>query len=280
MTTLALEDLYEHTWDDDAIPRVDSATPGQLSERQWQWRNHGWVTIPGLIPDDLIDRYSDEWRAANLVGFDDRQRLYRTGGWPDPTPYMRHKTLRELCCYGPLARILYELTEEPMGVHLNLTGWVTTERNWHSDQYLNEPSVGGYYTAVWIALQDINPLSGPFQFIDGSHRWPPLSQEKVRAALGANGNGPLWPSYSEEILTPLFERKIEREGLEITSYVPQRGDVLVWHGRLLHRGSKAAIPGAERRALILHASGIHHRPDMPAAVQHEQGGYFFPIGSR
>lgn len=276
MTTLALDDLYEAEWSDDALPQVDRSWPGRLTPRQLHWREHGWLTVERLIPDDLIDRYCNEWRAENLLGHDNGQRVFRMGGWPDAVPYMRHEVLRELCCYGPLHRILHELIGEPMGVHLNLTGWETTGRDWHSDQYLNEPYVGGFYTAVWVALDDIHPMSGPFQFVDGSHRWPPLSQAKVRAALGEDGRGPDWPAKSERILTPLFERKIADH--EVTTYLPGKGSVLIWHGRLLHRGSKAVIPNMERRSCILHLSGINHRPDMPKAVQHEtEAGHFFPI---
>lgn len=275
---MELADLYEPEWPDVVLPMADRSWPGhRLTARQVHWREHGWLMVPDLIPDELIDRYCTEWRTANLIDYDNGEPVYQVGGWNDCTPYMRHPALRELCCYGPLARILEELTGEPMGVHLNLTGWVTTTRDWHSDQYLNEPFVGGYYTAVWIALQDIHPLSGPFQFVDGSHRWPPISQKKVRDALGEDGKGFDWPTHSERILTPLFAEKIERENLEITTHVPRRGTVFIWHGRLLHRGSVAQIPGMERRALIFHASGIHHRPDMPPAVQHEEGGYYFPL---
>src|SRR5690606_23080639 len=157
------------------------------------------------------DRYCDEWREHNAD---------RPQGWPYDVPYMHHPVLRELCCYRPLHDILEELTGEPMGVHLNLTGWVSTERDRHADQYLNQPYVGGYYTAVWIALGDIHPDSGPYQYVRASHRWPPISQDKVRAALGADGEGPDWPRHSERILTPLYERKIAEEGLQVESFLP------------------------------------------------------------
>lgn len=64
---------------------------------------------------------------------------------------------------------------------------------------------------------------------------------------------------------------------DVVTHLPNRGDVLVWHGRLLHRGSRAVVPGAYRPALIAHYSGIRHREDMPLALRHEAGGWFFPI---
>jgi hypothetical protein len=263
MTVLA--DLYEDEWGPDVTPPADR---GEISTTlQHHWWHDGYVVIPRLIPGDLIDRYKDEWVVYSPA----------PGGWPDPIPYMRHPALRDLVTCEPLAEVLEELTGEPMGVHLNLTGWVSTERDWHADQYLNEPFVGGYYTAVWIALDDIHPDSGPFQYVPGSHRWPPVSQAKIRHLLGDKGDTPDWPKYSEAILTELYEQKIREEGLTIESHIPKRGTCLVWHGRLLHRGSVANTWGMTRRSCIAHFSGIRHRPDMPAAVRHG-GGWLFPIG--
>ena len=165
----------------------------------------------------------------------------------------------------------------PMGVHLNLTPWVTTERNWHQDGYLNPDHVTDHYLAVWVALDDIHPDSGPFEFAPGSHRLPKITHDRMLASLTEKEQAsPMWPKYSERILTPLFERLIVKAGMSVATYTPKRGDVLFWHARLLHRGSMANVPGMERRALIAHYSGIHHRPDMPPAVPYGDG-YLFPI---
>jgi len=51
--------------------------------------------------------------------------------------------------------------------------------------------------------------------------------------------------------------------------------VLIWHGRLLHRGSRPTNPSLLRRALISHYSGINHRPDMPARVTDPNGMQYF-----
>jgi hypothetical protein len=86
-----------------------------------------------------------------------------------------------------------------------------------------------------------------------------------------------WPKFSEQILTPLFEQEIESRGATVVSHLPSRGDLLVWNGRLLHRGSRAKIKGLRRSALIAHYSGIEHRHEMPQAIQHNDGGFYFPL---
>lgn len=266
-TMNTLDDLAE-SWPDEVTPATETKPRTKL---QKQWSADGVVILPGFADDGLIDAYAAEWEA----------HAPQPHGWPDATPYMRFPALRALCCDGDLAQVLEQLIGEPAGVHLNLTGWRSTTRNWHTDQYLNGPFVGGYYVAAWIALDDIDDAAGPFEYVPGSHRWfPPISQLQIRAALGDDGNGPDWPRHSERILTPLFEAELAKRNVTPTRFLARRGDVLLWHSRLLHRGSTPSDPTRERRALIAHFSGIHHRPDMPAASQHELGGWMFPLGGR
>lgn len=257
------------------------------------WNDDGVVILPGLLTDDLIEAYDAEWEVANGYrglswGRPDRPSwpgddeyaaplllADRPGGWPDCTPYMRHDGLRRIVCHPAITTTLERLLGEPAGVHLNLTGWVTTERDWHQDSYLNPPHVGDYYAAVWIALGPIHPDSGPFQYVPGSHRWPQVTRERIGQFVDLRD--PAWPTHSEQVLSPLFDQMIRDEGAEVVTYLPSRGDVLIWHGRLLHRGSKANVPGAYRPALIAHYSGISHRADMPTARLTDEGGWLFPI---
>lgn len=269
--TFTLDGLAE-TWDEQVTPETER-NPHTLAQAAWSASGvviHRSIGNTGLVDDEAMSAYEVEWLEHNAD---------RRAGWPHATPYMEHPALLALCCSGKLAVALAELTGEPMGVHLNLTGWQSTRRNWHFDQYLNEPYVGGFYAAVWIALDDIHSDAGPFEYVPGSHRWwPPISQAKMREALGGDGRGPDWPTKSERILTPLFEAELAARDVTPTPFLGRRGDVLIWHSRLLHRGSPPVDPTRERRGLIVHYSGIRHRPDFPAARQHPAGGWYFPIG--
>lgn len=252
--------------------------PGPLD-----WNDEGVVILPSFMPASLIGAYWHNWAEDN--GF---QSLLAIEGEPgvrrldaanprgyDETAYIRHPALLALCTYGPLADELERLLGEPAGVHLSLSGWVTTERNWHQDTYLNPPHVENYYAAVWIALGDVHPDSGPFQYVSGSHRWHKLTRDKIGKVVDLSD--PMWLTYSEDVLTPLVGVEIKERDAELVTYLPRRGDVLIWHSQLYHRGSKARVPGAYRPALIAHFSGVDHRQDMPPAVQAAGGGWYFPL---
>jgi hypothetical protein len=235
------------------------------------WNSQGVVIVKNFFPEELMENYEKCWIKEN------KTLRNRPSGWPDPCPYMRHQELLDILTYQPLSEILETLIQEPAGLHLNLTGWVSTERNWHQDSYLNPAHVGDSYAAIWIALDEIHEDSGPFQYIPGSHRWRQVSYEKIINALPPEQRDHRWPKYSEAVLTELFEKEIEKNNSQIISHTPSRGDLLIWHGRLLHRGSKAKIFGMERRSLIAHYSGIKSRHEMPKAVQHKNDGWYFPI---
>jgi hypothetical protein len=229
-------------------PVVDEAalTPAQLA-----WRRDGVAILPRFLPDNLMSAYSAR-----------RAELTNPGGWPSPTPYLDVPEMRDLALYPPLMRQMRDLIGEPMVLHLCLTGWVSTERGWHQDDYLNPPFVNSWYTAVWMALDDIDPDSGPFEYVPGSHRWPLMRGDKVRAQMPSKqANSPIWPQISETFVVPAIDVEVKRRGAEVRAFIAKRGDVLIWHGRLMHRGSKPNKPGMPRKSLICHYTGVTHRRD-------------------
>lgn len=238
------------------------------------WNNDGFLIKKNFIPEQLMEDYEACWVDNNAEYVNGKLVMTRPGGWPDCTPYRRHPEVMNILTYSGISKTIEELIGEPGAVHLNLTGWVSTTRDWHQDTYLNPPHVGDYYAAVWIALETITPESGPFQLVPGSHRWPTVTREKILQALRPEQRDYRWPRFSEEILTPIFTSQIESRNAEVVTYLPERGDVLFWHGRLLHRGSNPSIAGALRKSLIAHYSGINHRQDMPKALRHGDGWYF------
>ena len=269
--------LIENWPSPELLPRLDRPNQEPTTNLQAEWQDDGLVILPNFMPEYFLDRYAEAWL---------RDNANRPRGWPFDVPYMYIPALMDMLAYGPLHEVMEELIEEPMGTHLNLTGWRSTQRNWHQDGYLNPDHVHDFYCAVWIAIDDIHPDAGPFQFIRGSHTFPVITNGKMLAALKPEQRGDSnWPKYSEEILTPIFEQLLIDAELNVESFTAQKGDVLIWHSRLMHRGSTPINPDLERRACIAHYSGIDHRPDMPGQALSRIGktndfqlsGYYFPI---
>lgn len=236
-----------------------------LTKDQRQWREDGVVIKRGFVPDDLIDAY---WEV--------RSKLDRPHGWQSGSPYLHVPEVLDLAAHRPLVELLEELIGEPMAVSLNLTGLVSTERNWHQDDYLNPPATMGWYAAVWVALGDTDPDSGPFQYVPGSHRGRLLRKERVRMYLTPDERDePVWPRTAERFVDKAVEDELERQDARIETFLGKKGDVLVWHACLLHRGSPPRVPGSQRLSFISHYHGLSHWAMGPRVGHHPNGTMYF-----
>ncbi len=261
----SLEDLCEEM-PDASLPLLDrrELDESDLDEHQRFWRENGYLILERFIPDTLIDPYCRV-----------REKLDRPGGYPSVNPYLQVPEIKDLCLHGPLMDVLERLIGEPMGMHLNLTGWVSTERDWHQDDYLNPPSVNNHYLAVWFALDEISPEAGPFEYIPGSHRWFALRRDRVLRFVEPEDRTQDWTKTSESFVGPLVRQEIARRDEKAQAFLGRKGDVLIWNGRLLHRGSPPRDRSLQRKAIITHYSGIHRRKDVPDVVRHRGQGYYF-----
>lgn len=222
------------------------------------------------LPLDVIDAYA-EFR-ENALPKDQSQASNYWAGFHFPTPFMLHEPLRDLALCRPLVNKINHLVGEVMGLNLALTGWVSTQRNFHADFYLNPSALGSRYLAVWIALEDIDPDSGPFEYVAGSHLWPTLTREKLFSHLTPEERtSPHWPTFTQDQVARMCEEEIQRRNAKVTKFIPKKGECLIWHSNLVHRGSVPKNPDLLRKSLILHYSGVNTRSkiDMPKFKFHK-----------
>ena len=268
----ALFSSLEGHFPDQELPWLDrKITFRPIDTIAKSWQENGFLIAQNLIEHELIDEYCSDWIQHNRINNS------RPGGYPGPCPHIHVDSLLRIATHQSIRNISKHLIGEEMGVHLCLTGWRSTERNWHQDGYLNPDNNRDHYIAVWIALDDIEDDSGPFEYIPGSHKLPRITMEKTINKLPITERDEFWPKHSERFLTPLFETLRSTHNLKSKRFLAKKGDVLFWHSRLMHRGSAPKNIEIDRRTAILHYSGIHHRPDFPDAKQYSEQGWYFPI---
>jgi ectoine hydroxylase-related dioxygenase (phytanoyl-CoA dioxygenase family) len=81
-------------------------------------------------------------------------------------------------------------------------------------------------------------------------------------------------------VVPAIEAEIARRGAGVQRFVARRGDVLIWHGRLMHRGSKPNNAALLRKSLICHYSGLTHRRDLPTRARDANGQIYAIVKQR
>ena len=180
---------------------VERADIKHLDPMQRAWRENGFVVLEKFLPDALIDRYCEiREQLPKAPSKGDRSADPR-GGHPSRRRSMICPELRDLALYPPLMRAQFDLIGFPMALNLALTGWVSTERKWHQDAYLNPPDSVPSYLAAWMALDDVSEDAARPESIPGSHLWPVLQQDKLlprcpptgaRRRIGQRGPRTTW----------------------------------------------------------------------------------------
>ena len=103
-----------------------------------------------------------------------------------------------------------------------------------------------YLMGAWIACEDVAADSGPLVFHPGSHRAPFFSgftdypQTNLRTADDA-----LAAAY-EAYVADVASRYPREE------FIARKGQVLLWHGMLVHGGAPVLRPGSTRKSMVLH----------------------------
>lgn len=237
-------------------PEVATAFEADLTDNQKYYAENGYLILRNFIPHDIIDAYLDL-----------RERLKKgQDQFEDVTPYIEHKEILDVVAYKPLMDVIRELHGAELGLIFSLTGFKSTQRGWHQDAYLDMDEAVPRL-ASWIACGDVDSDCGPFEFVPGSHRWMALSNLKINDFLKeeyrwpnghvARKSGvPGWGRISEAFIDPAVYAKIERDCAEVKEFTAKKGDVMLWYGRLMHRGSPPRVEGATRPGIIGHYAPI------------------------
>jgi phytanoyl-CoA hydroxylase len=243
--------------------------------------DHGYVVFPKVTDESLIDEYLDVFEAA----------------WNDPPDVFIHWKMQyvpmepkyydevtkvsefhhyfaraeELIFPPPVLRFLTQIYERPPVVFQTMTMRKGSEENLHIDTgplTLTEPMS---MAASWVALEDVQPYSGQFQFVPDSHRLPELLHHGTEK--GHNGD---YEEYDRILKTTL--RMCEERGLKTERFMAKKGDVLIWHADLMHGGAPIEDPQRTRQSLVAHFMPLGVMPTFidfaeVNAVPYTGGGY-------
>lgn len=137
--------------------------------------------------------------------------------------------------------------------HQTLNLPVSSQQAAHSDEILMTTQPPGYTVAVWYALEDIPPDCGPLLVYPGSHRLPYVSAREVGIPKGVS-EGECARIYDASYYA-MIARLVEERELRPWTFLPRRGDALVWHSNLLHGAHRTTRGGATRKSMIAHYFG-------------------------
>ncbi len=179
---------------------------------------------------------------------------------------------RDLAFSEPVIRFLDELFGSAPGLIQTLTFWKSSEQSLHQDfSYVHHHSRLGHLAAAWIPLEDISDQAGPLVYYKGSHL---LEDHQF---YDWNQGGILASRDTDQATSAGYghylDTLIEQQGWTPSIYLPRRGDLLIWHGALIHGGTPMVDPSLTRRSYVCHyTAAAHHK----AMARHRVGnGYDF-----
>jgi phytanoyl-CoA hydroxylase len=215
----------------------------------------GFIVCPGLIPGDDIDavvrRYQTEIRPSSHPFFRQNTNRYEANHYNDAGhvkqsfldihDYQKFPefsaAVRAIVCSQAMQTALTNISgAASCNVMQTMLFDANTHTPPHQDWWYLDSVPNGHLVGAWIALEDIDPRSGPFFVIPNStdvalHQEPGLSHRD-------------WMRRIDDYYQANADR-VEAPALK-------KGDVLFWNSRTVH-GSLATIdPQFSRKSITAH----------------------------
>lgn len=261
----------------DALDRVDDLASGEADrELLRSWVLDGYAIVPGLVPGDLIDEMLADLDGTFHADAPDGGLVFNdlvVGGVHHPTlphaellavPEPERRAARQrsnwrlhgFFQHSPAADRIRELPElrRVASTILGLDSHALYSINFHngSAQALHEDSAVFHLATpnlicgAWIACEDVVDGCGPLAFHPGSHRrggFPSFADDPARNLRTASPEVSVaYRRYVEDAASD-FEREV---------FLARKGDVLFWHGMLIHGGEPVRDASLTRRSYVLH----------------------------
>jgi phytanoyl-CoA hydroxylase len=225
---------------------------------------NGYVVIPKLFSDEevaaingAVDRaWADRSIYNNLTisaytGTADYIETYLRHVDPAARKF-RHK-VNHLYLYDPrvfdliysdkLYSILAQLLQAKPLLFNGLNMEHGTEQRMHIDTFYMPPRTFGKMVATWLALEDINPDSGPLNYYAKSNQIPAYKFS----------HGEIWANHDEmPAFDEYYDRELANRGLKAEGFCPKKGDVFIWHAQLYHGGGAIKNRELTRRSMVNH----------------------------
>lgn len=143
----------------------------ELTHEQIQrFRADGCLVVDSGMPEELLDR-----TAAELVAPGDEDGAGAVDAW------RRSESVHRAAVWPRLMGMLRELYGRDPRPFRTLGERRATPRSPRSDALLYGSCPHGYTTAIWLALEDVDPRRGPLVVFPGSHTLPVFSMADARA---------------------------------------------------------------------------------------------------
>ena len=283
-------------WPDrsDAADRLQERLgAGTLTEEQAArlrfWMERGYVILEGAVSTELVDEVTAdverawqgelpsvwvEYRSYHVQRLSRARAELRGRAAKMLDLYVDSEAARQAMHAPAICEFLSLVFEEaPLGFQ-SLTFNRGSEQPVHQDTAYVRVSSPMKLAAAWIALEDITPGSGELVYYEGSHEIEEYVFEGEHKHLPDG-----YPNH-DRYLASLHEKSRARN-LELKSFLPKKGDALIWSADLAHGGAPITTD-ATRKSYVIHYCPVSCDPgyfdreevEHSEKIEHASGGYY------
>jgi hypothetical protein len=162
--------------------------------------------------------------------------------------WRKHSPIKALALEPIILDLLRHLYGREPFAFQTLNFAVGSEQPFHSDAVHFHSYPLGFMCGVWIALQDVQPESGPLHYFPGSHRLPYLSA----ATLDLDPKEVAAEPHPQRFFQEHWQQALRETNLEKQQFLPRRGEILIWHANLLHGGEPVRERTSRRWSQVVH----------------------------
>jgi hypothetical protein len=260
--------------DRDGWPQQIEDLPVEQAALCRQWAETGYVILPKLIPESLLDTVWQAYEQSIQRGIVTLAPESAADGDRLPGRFLNpHKRVRPFCRvakHPELLNWLQRLLGHPVKLLQTIASHKGSQQAAHSDSIHMTTYPLGYLAAAWIAFEDIHPDCGPLEFYPGSHRLPYVFSRDLQISVDDMKNEG-YTTYRARY-EPFVKGLIAEHRLRPDYFEARKGDALIWHANLLHGGSQRRDLRLTRKALVGHyfARGAFVYHDLSAVPSRQQ----------
>lgn len=217
-----------------------------------KFENDGYVIIDTDLDEkvldmarqdmDAINESKDKKLNPNIYHYNKHPRLIE--GWK------KSDAIKEISLAPKIFDTLVNLYNDKPLAFSSINFTYGTEQPLHSDYFHFGSMPELMLAGVWVALEDIDPESGPLSIVPKSNHSPIILPEDLGIYSMPTNTKQIKDNYT--IYEEWVKKYIEDQQLEVFTPMLKKGQCLIWAANLLHGAGKIVNPNKTRYSQVTH----------------------------
>ena len=227
-----------------------------------EYTEKGYAVLKNAVSEEHIVAFEEEFYKERNSSANQYASYIQ-----DRSAYKKSSVIRDVMCSRALSKFL-SVSPRTYELQMVEARKGSSQIDWHIDYFGSDEEPWDEFVVVQICLEDVTVDSGPLEIIDGSHMW------KTDWSIITNEN-------CVNSLTSCFEyyrNIVKYHAKEPRVFLGKRGDIILWSGYSMHRGTMPASLEASRHSMIGRFNAFKDiEPNLLAGRIKRHNGLFYTV---